>query len=282
MDNLCKDLFLRKHMDSYGFVFLNVLANFNRIRQLTQDIELLRYACFQSRTIELYQGLDGLDRVRRREGWQQWVLVPEERDGSVRNEAPAQASPLPAEQTPAAEMRHESNRHSMASVDRPAPHVEGAGAESSYAGTNGATQPVIQASSAPTSNGTTATVATTSPSTTTNGDGGTHQAPLGAPVLGLSPVVPFPAFQEEGQPKEPTPADAFSDSQVENLMMVIRDPANPPAEGLRHPAVIRTFSNGSIDEKTIAEAFGEGASRREPRRSGAEGSYVVQANGSVY
>ncbi|OCK78937.1 hypothetical protein K432DRAFT_279072, partial [Lepidopterella palustris CBS 459.81] len=39
VDNLCKDMFLRKRMDSKGFVLLSVIAEFNRIKQLTPDIE---------------------------------------------------------------------------------------------------------------------------------------------------------------------------------------------------------------------------------------------------
>ena len=45
-------MFLRKHMDSQGFVFLTVLMNFNRIKLLTTDVELVRYVCRMSTEME--------------------------------------------------------------------------------------------------------------------------------------------------------------------------------------------------------------------------------------
>ena len=40
IDNLCKDMFLRKHMDSQGLVFLNTIAQFPTI--LTSFASLVR------------------------------------------------------------------------------------------------------------------------------------------------------------------------------------------------------------------------------------------------
>ena len=90
VDNLCKDLFLRKHMDSQGYVFLSVLVKFNRMQSLTQDIELIRWVCLHSTNIELRTAADGIDRLRKRTGWEQWVLNMEERDVSAQNDGPAQ------------------------------------------------------------------------------------------------------------------------------------------------------------------------------------------------
>lgn len=88
LDNLCKDMFLRKHMDSKGFVFLNFISDFNRVKHLTVDVELIKLVCYQSRIIEFRIGHDGKDRLRARENWQQWVLPIEERDPSAQNEGP--------------------------------------------------------------------------------------------------------------------------------------------------------------------------------------------------
>lgn len=82
-------MFLRKHMDTQGFVFLDVLANFNRIKQLTQDPEMIRFVCLRSQVIEILAGGDGLDRVRRQGDWQQWVMAYEDRDPTVRNDGPS-------------------------------------------------------------------------------------------------------------------------------------------------------------------------------------------------
>jgi len=90
-------MFLRKHMDSKGFVFLNVISEFNRIKQLTTDLELIKLVCYQSRMIEFRIGHDGKDRLRAREGWQQWILPLAERDVSAQNEGPEELynPPLP-------------------------------------------------------------------------------------------------------------------------------------------------------------------------------------------
>ncbi|KAI9849501.1 MAG: hypothetical protein M1837_004121 [Sclerophora amabilis] len=91
VDNLCKDLYLRKHMDSQGFVALNFIARFNRIQQLTPEIEMVRSACYYSPIIEIRLTSDGTDRVRKKEGWEQWVLTISERDPSAQNEGPSEA-----------------------------------------------------------------------------------------------------------------------------------------------------------------------------------------------
>ena len=283
-------------MDSYGFVYLHFVAGFNRIRQLTADPELLRYASHQSRTIELYHGPDGLDRVRRIEGWQQWILAPDDRDPSARNDLPNNGPPPPVEQAPpSTDMRYsESNRHSLPSAEFAAPYPERPGDDAAYASMNGASQHVVGASFVPLPNGTSTTMSTTTASasattspiaaatatattaTTTNGDAGPDEKPLVfASGTDFSPAVPPPTFQEGTQQREAAPVDSFADKQVENLMMVIRDPASAHPEALRRPAVMRTFSNGSIDEKTIAETFENGPPRKEPRPNGNEGSYVV-------
>ncbi|EZF26079.1 hypothetical protein H112_01720 [Trichophyton rubrum D6] len=92
VDNLCKDLFLRRHMDSQGYVLLSVIASFKRIKSLTEDMELLRFVCRQLRNVEYRPGEDGVDRLRKREEWAQWVLSMDERDPSARNEGPSSAT----------------------------------------------------------------------------------------------------------------------------------------------------------------------------------------------
>lgn len=97
VENLCKDIFLRKHMDSQGFVFLSVLAGFNRIKQLTTDLDILKQVCHNSRTIEYLIGADGKDRLRKREDWKQWVMAVKERDVSAQNDGPEElhSPPVP-------------------------------------------------------------------------------------------------------------------------------------------------------------------------------------------
>ena len=97
IDNLCKDLFLRKHMDSQGWVPLSVVAGFKRIKTLIEDsqvLETLRYVCQQIRTIEyLPGGEEGEDRLRRRDNWQDFVLPMSERLPSAQNDGPQLRQP---------------------------------------------------------------------------------------------------------------------------------------------------------------------------------------------
>ncbi|KAG5438478.1 hypothetical protein PCANB_002582 [Pneumocystis canis] len=84
-ENLCKDLFLRRHMDDQGWVNLLVLANFNRIRSFALEYSFIRDVTTYSRTVDVNFS-DGYDRVRKKEGWKIWVLPEKERDPSVRND----------------------------------------------------------------------------------------------------------------------------------------------------------------------------------------------------
>lgn len=96
-------MFLRRNMDSQGFVFLHVLRNFNRIKQLTEDFELLKWVCARSSSMELRTGPDNIERVRKAQDWQQWVLVMEERDPTAQNDGPAEVqSPAFTQQGPVA------------------------------------------------------------------------------------------------------------------------------------------------------------------------------------
>lgn len=88
VENLIKDLFFRKHMDSQGFVFLKFVADFNRLKSLTTDYELLKYVCLNSPNIELRTGQDGEDRLRKAGEWDRWVLPMADRDPSAQNDGP--------------------------------------------------------------------------------------------------------------------------------------------------------------------------------------------------
>ncbi|KAG4305142.1 hypothetical protein PORY_001312 [Pneumocystis oryctolagi] len=84
VENLCKDLFLRRHMDDQGWVNLLVLANFNRIRSFALEYNFIRDVTTYSRTVDVSFS-DGYDRVRKKDGWEIWVLPEKERDPSVRS-----------------------------------------------------------------------------------------------------------------------------------------------------------------------------------------------------
>ncbi|ORX52706.1 hypothetical protein DM01DRAFT_1336489 [Hesseltinella vesiculosa] len=77
VDNLCKDVFLRGKMDAEGYVDIQVLAEFNRVKQWTTDLALIKEALQDSHVVQM----EG-QKVRKREGWEQWVM-PNAPDHSV-------------------------------------------------------------------------------------------------------------------------------------------------------------------------------------------------------
>ncbi|KAH8808402.1 hypothetical protein F5884DRAFT_369579 [Xylogone sp. PMI_703] len=220
IDNLCKDVFLRKHMDSQGFVFLSFIAGFKRIQALTQDFELLRYACQESELIDIIKGEDGVDRLRRQEGWEKWVLGMEDRDESVRNAGPTQHFRQPSQRS-----------QSMGQLMLPGQHIMPPQAFSP----NG---------TGPYGNG-----LAVAPAAGANG----HAYPADIP---LSAAVPdfAPGYQPANSSPDPLDAETtFTDEEVDNLTLVF---ASAKASGDSkqvpyHNASARTFSNGSIDGRSI-------------------------------
>jgi la-related protein 1 len=228
IDNLCKDVYLRKHMDSQGFVFLNFIAGFKRIQSLTQELETLRSACQESEIIDFVRGDDGFDRLRRKEGWEKWVLAIEERDESVRNPGPAYIQRPQLVQRP----QHMGQmimpgHHSMSP-----PAFSPNGTESNFRPFGGGTSvPSIL-----------------------NGNGTSYhpETPLSAAVPDFAPgLLPLNGLTD------PLEADVtFHDDEAAHLTVVFtpqrsHDDSKPKTPF--HNASSRTFSNGSIDGRSIAE-----------------------------
>ncbi|KAL8998011.1 MAG: hypothetical protein Q9169_002851 [Polycauliona sp. 2 TL-2023] len=259
VDNLCKDLYLRKHMDSQGFVFLPVLAKFNRIRQLTQDLELIRYVCLNSPQIEFRTGSDGHDRLRKREGWQQWIMSMEDRDPSAQNEGPAQVHQPYFRQYPGlveGQYAAEDPQNTQASL----------GSRSPNRVSEGMVRSPVPASPS---------------KARVNGDGNADtpaQTPLSATVPVFAPRLSAPANTEQMVPENvPSMENQFTDEQVDLLMIVVRKPLKPLAEVSPpfHSASSRTFSNGSIDGRTITNELTAHEESRVPSSVNGDGASDV-------
>ncbi|KAH7292292.1 hypothetical protein KP509_29G060800 [Ceratopteris richardii] len=86
VQNLCKDVFLRMHMDDEGFVPVSVIAQFNRIRTLSTIPMVILEALQHSDVIEVQH-----DKIRRRNDRGKWRLLPDQvhaatqDNGSIRN-----------------------------------------------------------------------------------------------------------------------------------------------------------------------------------------------------
>ena len=234
IDNLLKDMFLRKNMDSQGFVFLDVVAGFNRLKQLTQDKELLKAVCLNSEAIEIRVGEDGKERLRRREGWDQFLLPLEQREAGAQTEGPKEVhrperpqlqmfGPSPARGPQSAVLPGMPPRFDRRSYDAGFQMYNGmppysafpAVPEAAYAEMMGGEDVRGRATKSP------------------------HRD---------NEMSPFQQAQAEGE-KDLEP-DAFPEDQVHALTVVVK----PRPQAPFHSAATRTFSNGSIDSRSI---FGE-------------------------
>lgn len=68
--NLVKDEFLRYKMDEHGWVPIELIANFPKVKKLTEDIELILNLLGNSSNVEV-QG----KKLRRRNDWMKWLLA---------------------------------------------------------------------------------------------------------------------------------------------------------------------------------------------------------------
>jgi la-related protein 1 len=86
VENLCKDIFLRRHMNSQGLIPLSTLASFNRMKALTNgNFQLVLDACKWAPSADLVG-----DRVRPKFNWEAWVMPFEERLPAGKDETVAE------------------------------------------------------------------------------------------------------------------------------------------------------------------------------------------------
>lgn len=87
-ENLPKDMFLRSKMDAQGFVPIDVIGGFPRIRQISsQNLDFVREACADSQEIDYVLG-DGKELLRRREGWQKYLAPEDKKEEQTRAPGP--------------------------------------------------------------------------------------------------------------------------------------------------------------------------------------------------
>lgn len=187
LENLCKDIYLRKHMDSQGFVYLSFIANFTRMQQMTADLSMIRAAAEGSEIIELATGSDGIDRLRAKNAWEKWVLPMDQRDVSAKNPGPAALHRQPTQSQPYSAQ------------------LPQAGSTFSASGTESVYQPY-----------------TTMPPARLNGGPQQHEVSLSATVPNFAPSLPSSAA--EGENKSFEAETTFKDDRVENLYIVYRTP----------------------------------------------------------
>ena len=232
---------MRKHMDSKGYVFLTVIANFNRLKNLTTDVELIKMCCYQSNKIEYVLGKDGIDRIRVKDGWEQWVLAPPERVPAAQTEGPDELLQPP--------------------VPRP-----------KILEPYGVAYPVAPMTAGPEQ------TAHFPPFQSPNGIPPTHRASfpnsVPAPPNGYPQPVRSPNGEtanggsQDSSASQPSDADDFHDEQINFLTVIVR---KQDADGQQPPpmAESRTFSNGSLDTKILKEE-----SQTQPKSTGSQANGV--------
>ncbi|MCJ1311470.1 hypothetical protein MMC25_005141 [Agyrium rufum] len=255
IENLCKDMYLRKHMDSQGFVLLKFVANFNRIKQLTPDFNMIKAVCFQAPTLDFRTGMDGVDRVRSAFGWEQWVLSKEDRDESAQNDIPVEFQPPPTAHPIAFpqpngftssggpwEASH-TNQSWMGNGEHESPLGNDGHHQSLPDGIRGRSQgqPELKAAEAP--------------------QNSPIQLSAAVPDFAPTPGQPSLRIQHETDLNSPgTQENQFSDEQIQSLILIVEEKVNPPSSP--KPTFMantpRTFSNGSIDSRTIFETMANG------------------------
>ena len=246
IDNLCKDTWLRARMDSQGYVLLDIVAQFSRIKALAAPLIMIRSACFYSQSLELYTH-DGIDRIRRRHDWQQWVLEMKARDQSAQNDGPP---PPPPRQ--------------FYGFD-PSFAIDDGQGILSHTNSNGDTVDHLQFQSF---NGVAPPFGPPVPSAPPNNvDASASQPPLSAAVSEFTPSVHSIQSPNFSTPEpQPQGTSVFTDAQAIQLNILVRKPGYAVSSGVPpfHSASSRTFSNGSIDGRSINEEltkFAEGQSR---------------------
>ena len=88
LDNLVKDVFLRRKMNDQGFVPLSVIAKFKRMSELAPSVDFIRAACEQSENLDYVVDQEQNEWVRSRYLWNSFLLPHDDRDEEARKPGP--------------------------------------------------------------------------------------------------------------------------------------------------------------------------------------------------
>ncbi|KAF1915159.1 hypothetical protein BDU57DRAFT_264160 [Ampelomyces quisqualis] len=247
VDNLLKDMYLRRRMDSQGFVPLEFIAAFNRIKHLSSDIELIKLVCQQSSVVQYRTGEDGQDRLRRREGWEQWVLNMADRDIVAQNEGPKELRQPPVPHPSGFDLSNPSP-WPMSATEPTGPYGHEA-----FPHLNGSSHGSAQDSAPVTDK-------------LTNGSASEESRDVGSPKGQLI---------EASTTAVSTEPDSFFDAQIATLVILLHSSASPPLSP-------RTCSNSSIHSNKGVRAVSEGLITCHGKISGTNPSYSgTGSHGSV-
>jgi la-related protein 1 len=89
MENLLKDVHLRKHMTDEGWVPISLVAGFKKMQNMTMDMNIVMEAITSTQFFET--NAPNNTHLRIRNDWQRWILAPQQ---------PGQAAPALAAAPP--------------------------------------------------------------------------------------------------------------------------------------------------------------------------------------
>mmetsp|Transcript_24821 Transcript_24821/g.28329 ORF Transcript_24821/g.28329 Transcript_24821/m.28329 type:complete len:445 (+) Transcript_24821:369-1703(+) len=95
-NNLNKDTYLRGQMDEEGYVPIDIIANFRRVRDLTKDRSVIEELLKRSTALEVVE-----NKIRGKENWKEWLA--KEPTPNTANTASASATKEGKSETPATE-----------------------------------------------------------------------------------------------------------------------------------------------------------------------------------
>ncbi|OIW35024.1 hypothetical protein CONLIGDRAFT_37464 [Coniochaeta ligniaria NRRL 30616] len=235
VDNLCKDVFLRKHMDSQGFVPFDLIAGFQRVKALAPDVEHIRMSCEVSDKMDYVIGEDGMERLRLRDLWDRFVLPIEDREEEARSEGPLSF--------------YIRSRHSRPAFSAPMlPLGYHATSPTMFPGNFPAEEQMYQQ---PYMNG--AHYDTNMNGGEVNGHRYAPETQLSAAVPEFSPSIQQIPFTLEG-------ATTFSDEQVDNLMILVTgEDKKESSTSAGHAEAAVVNGTGSASEHPQTNGVGQDA-----------------------
>ena len=78
---MCRDIYLRSHMNDEGWIDLSFVAQFNRVKFFSADIEYIAEVLNESQVVEVTKKSEAVYNIRKINEWAQWCLPEEVKAG---------------------------------------------------------------------------------------------------------------------------------------------------------------------------------------------------------
>lgn len=99
VENLCRDVYLRAHMEDSGWIDLSFIAQFNRVKFFSADIDFIAASLVDSAVVEMKRDARSIY-VRKLADWPQWRFPADIKSGIIAQFEAAQAHRQAQQQPP--------------------------------------------------------------------------------------------------------------------------------------------------------------------------------------